>query len=404
MNKFYKIFTDNGLAEEIRKVPYITDEPKFHYFLTIPKEELSKKYDILDTFGQGFDTDLEKAKNKSMGEMLERLCLVNPPKKFHSSKFISNGDFIRPSEFFCYSEKQHPNRKEILENLDKCSYRWLKSKNISTGKNIYVPAQNIYLSSIFSDENSLRKEQISTGAAFGEIGENRAFKVGFLESIERDGIMGFFLKNEQKRKMHNFPKRINDLINYLKRYQLETHVFDATSDLGIPTSIAIVVDRTGIGSAVNVGSKSDLTYFGSITGSIMEAIQCRRSRLKYLNTEIVSENKIHSLLDRLTYWEEKERLNDINYLTNQIPEINYQKLPRKEFSLEELIQSIKNKGYDIIVTDITLPEIKKHNFETLKVTIPQLHPLYLDERAKALYSKHFGEIKNNPKLKPHPVT
>jgi len=30
--------------------------------------------------------------------------------------------------------------------------------------------------------------------------------------------------------------------------------------------------------------------------------------------------------------------------------------------------------------------------------------LFLDERAKALYSKHLGEIKNNPKLKPHPVT
>ncbi|MBU4204827.1 YcaO-like family protein [Patescibacteria group bacterium] len=404
MNRFYKIFKDEDLAEEMRRVPYITDEPKFHYFLTVPKEELSSKYDILDTFGQGFDTNPEKAKDKSMGEMLERLCLINPPKKFLNSKFILNGRFIRPSEFFCYSIEQHPDREEILETLDNCSYRWLKSKNISTGKDIYVPAQNIYLSSIFGDENSLRKEQISTGAAFGMVGENRAFKSGFLESVERDGVMGFFLQNQQERKMYNFPNKINHLINYLERYQLETHIFDATSDLKIPTSIAVIVDRTGIGSAVNVGSKSDLNYLNCITGSIMEAIQCRRSRLKYLNTETVSEDKIHSLIDRLIYWEDKDRLQDIGYLTDQVPGIDYQKLQRKIFSLAELVQGVKDKGYDIIVTDITLPEIKKHNFETLKVTIPQLHPLYLDERAKSLYSKHFGEIKNNLKLKPHPVT
>jgi len=294
--------------------------------------------------------------------------------------------------------------KLAVEKKYRGKYRWLKSKNISTGKEIYVPAQNIYLSSIFSDENYLRKEQISTGAAFGRLSEDRAFKSGFLESIERDGVISFFLKNLQGRKMYNFPKKINEIINYLRRYQLETHIFDATNDLKIPTNIAIIVDRTGIGSAVNVGSKSDLNYLNCIEGSIMEAIQCRRSRLKYLNTETVSEDKIHSLLNRLIYWEAKERLKDINYLTSQVPKIDYQKIPRKIFSLEESVKSVKDKGYDIIVTDITLPEIKKHDFETLKITIPQLHPLYLDERAKSLYSKHFGEIKNNPKLKPHPVT
>jgi hypothetical protein len=57
-----------------------------------------------------------------------------------------------------------------------------------------------------------------------------------------------------------------------------------------------------------------------------------------------------------------------------------------------------------LVTDITLPEIKRNGFETLKIVIPELHPLYLDEGAKSLYSVHYGEIKDDPTLKPHPVT
>ena len=155
MKKFYNRFITEGLSEEMRKVPYITDEPKFTYFLTVPKKELSSKYDILDTFGQGFDRNMERAKDKSMGEMLERLCLINPPKEFYKSKFIPNGEFVRPSNFFCYSTEQHPDRNEILRKLDNGSYRWVKSMNFSTGKKIYIPAQNIYLSSIFGDENSI---------------------------------------------------------------------------------------------------------------------------------------------------------------------------------------------------------------------------------------------------------
>ena len=58
----------------------------------------------------------------------------------------------------------------------------------------------------------------------------------------------------------------------------------------------------------------------------------------------------------------------------------------------------------MFVADITLPEIKEKGFEVLKVIIPELHPLYLDERAKALYSVHYGSIKDNPDLKPHPLT
>ena len=68
------------------------------------------------------------------------------------------------------------------------------------------------------------------------------------------------------------------------------------------------------------------------------------------------------------------------------------------------LENVSLRNFNILVTDITLPEIKEQGFESLKVIIPELHPLYLDESAKALYSIHHGEIKDDPTLKPHPVT
>jgi hypothetical protein len=64
----------------------------------------------------------------------------------------------------------------------------------------------------------------------------------------------------------------------------------------------------------------------------------------------------------------------------------------------------ENHHFNVFVADITLPEIKEKGFEVLKVVIPELHPLYLDENAKALYSIHYGQIKEDKTLKPHPFT
>ena len=39
-----------------------------------------------------------------------------------------------------------------------------------------------------------------------------------------------------------------------------------------------------------------------------------------------------------------------------------------------------SKGYDVIYVDITAPEIRKYGVKVVKVIIPQLQPLHLDEK------------------------
>lgn len=53
---------------------------------------------------------------------------------------------------------------------------------------------------------------------------------------------------------------------------------------------------------------------------------------------------------------------------------------------------------------MTLPELEEKGFEGKKVLIPKIHPLFLDENARALYSEHYGELKYDEKLKPHPIS
>lgn len=397
---------DIGLASSPGEVPLLTDEPNFHSYFTVPNEIAEGKYNTENIYGQGFDLDLGVSKIKSVGEMLERLCLSNPQGNFITSCFSRNGEFILPSSFFCYSREQTPDLGEKKEELDKGEYQWMEAKRIPEGSSVYIPAQIVFLSRAFGDEYGLRKEQISTGAAFGKKGEDRALKSGFLESVERDAVMAFYLKKIEGRKMCDFPEEIEELLGYLRRYQLETHLFDVTTDLEIPSIFALTLDYTGVGEAVNVGSSSSLSYREAINKAIMESIQCRRigrTSKKFLESDSVEELEINSLESRLIYWRDLSRIKNVRHLIEEKPMISFQDLPRKRISLNQAVMNVSSRDFNILVVDITLPEIEREGFEALKVIIPELHPLYLDERAKALYSVHHGEIKDDPTLGPHPV-
>lgn len=407
MSKTYESLMQIGLAEQSREVPLFTDEPKFFNYFTVPNNFAIERYNIDDIYGQGFDSDRTISKIKSVGEMLERLCLSNPRQNFFIDRFKRKRQFIRPSLFFCYSEEQVGDVKGKKGELDKGRYRWIKTKKIPNGDIVYIPAQMVFLSRDFDDEYALRKEQISTGAALGKIGEGRAFKAGFLESVERDAIMSFYLKKIMGRKMFDFSDKISNLINYLNRYQLKTHVFNVTTDLEIPSIFALTLDYTGLGEAVNVGSSSDLNYEKAIEKAIIESIQCRRiGRVSkdFLNAKPIDESEINSLETRLIYWRDLDRIGNVRHLIEEEPQISYKNMLKKKISLENAIRNVSSKGFNILVLDITLPEIKGKGFEVLKVIIPELHPLYLDENAKSLFSIHHGKIKEDPSLKPHPVT
>src|SRR3989344_5959250 len=197
------------LVDKERELPLITDEPKFPSFVTFPSLTASKKYFTDNIYGQGFDKDEIFAKIKSIGECLERLCLFNPQtKKLVKSKFKSKKDFIDPSLFFCYSEEQVINREEFLRKIKEDTYLWYPAKDLITNKAVFLPAQLIFLSNNFHNELPIRKEKISTGAAFGLKESKRAVKAGFFEVIERDSCVPAYLAKNRINRIINLPLEI----------------------------------------------------------------------------------------------------------------------------------------------------------------------------------------------------
>jgi thiazole/oxazole-forming peptide maturase SagD family component len=395
------------LFNNLESMPIITDEPKIPGYLCFPNQLTREEYCVKeDTYGQGFDRNPELAKVKSIAEFLERLMLYNPSRKLLKGKYKPNTKKVDPGIFCCYSEEQIENREEFLEKIKEQNYKWFPVKDLLNKKVVNIPAQMVFLSDDLNLEFPIRRERISTGAAFGRRGKEQALKNGLLEVIERDSCISKYLKREPLTELKNFDKEINGLIDYLRRYRLETHVFDMTSDLKVPTTMTVTLDYTGIGDAINIGTKSSLDFKDSIIGSILESIQRRNQgrifRELNKNEKYPNEDEIFSMYDRCRYWEHIDRIKDLDWWIRGSKKRDYKKSKQDKTNLVEIIKTLKNKKYNLFIADIGNRKIKSNGFEVLKVIIPELHPLYLDERAKMLYSEHYKEIKEDLKLKPHP--
>jgi len=392
---------DIGLTNPVEEMVLITDEPKIPGYFCFLKKDIEDSLKINDIFGQGFDTNRTKAKIKSLGECLERFCLE---KHFGNNLTVRKYDFqpgfLDPVLFCCYSEEQIEDRVSFIERVRKEKYIWWPVKDLNE-KTIMIPAQLVFLSSEFNEEFPIRQERISTGAALGPFDNKHAFSAGFLEVVERDACISAYLTKRRIRKIVNLPDEIKRLVEYFQRYQLEPNIFDVTTDLKIPSVLVITIDDTGIGPAINTGSRSSLNYSRAIKDALLESIQSRRaSRIKRKqNSEI---ERIQSIEDRFLFWSDKKKILDLNFWLNSSDKIDFDELNKQKIDFEDALAILQSKGYHIFTADITIPIIRDKGYKALKVIIPELHPLYLNEDAKALYSVHHGSIKEDKFLKPHP--
>ena len=396
-----------GLANNPQESVVFTDEPKkLLNFICTPNDNAQKRLRCNDVYGHGSGIKTDEAKVKSMGEFYERLCMENPNvSKIVNREFIE-GEHVDPRSFVCYSEEQYENKKEHLTRLRNSKLDWYHTYDVLNQKMVYIPASLIFLYPNFHEEYTVRREQISTGAAFNKKdGSDSAFESGLLEAIERDAFMTAYLTRRRITRVRDFPPNIQELLEYFDRYDLHAYVFDITTDLLVPTFMTIVIDHTGIGPAVNIGANSGYCYENVIYNSIKESIQSRgTSRFQRYMSKKAEVKEITTLQDRYYYWYNLNMIKCLDFWLKDDREISFCNLPEYSKSVEDTKSVMAEAGFHIYVADMSIAEVSDAEFEAVKVVVPELHPLYLDERAKSLYSAHAGTIPDDKCLKPHPFT
>lgn len=395
----------NKIIKDIWMKSSYHDEPRF--FLCSSILNIKSPYEI-SAAGLSFASS-HVAILKCVGETIERYCTYSYRK---SSIIFSSYDSIEGYAL-------DPGLFEDDSRLRKGKLGWIKGFNLTDNINSFIPAQLVYLNyKKANEEIQLPQPNVSTGAAGGFDHASTLLR-GIYEVVERDSFMNIYLNKISAPKIDLNSlndKIIKKILASCERYGLEVNVFDITTDLGIPTFVSLVIDKSGIGPSVSCGAKASLRANEALVGGVTESFLTRGwIRTELLKTKLKQPKHITvkpaALLQRGLFWSSPRKIELLDFLLKQpTMSVNYSDFKGDaEEELARVVSILKKKGHTVYYTDITLPNFKKVGYLVYKVIIPTLQPLYLDEGYKILRLNRlketaifFGKKKFSLNRVPHP--
>lgn len=384
------------LVESFERVRQHYDEPKFWYY----SASISDKH--LEHDGSHFHSKASgvsffsqnEAVLKALAEAIERynnFAFFNKAVSFAGSYPKLKRNAINPKRFMFFSDKQLRQNDYKKFRIDDYSFfRWTEMKSLNTNESCLVPCQVIYLSYRPAKKEPAIYPSISTGVA-GHFKLDSAILGGIYEVIERDAFMIYYL-NKLKPKRYDLSSsnngKIKKLLETSQRYKLKIFSLDIRTDLPIPAVASVVVDESGFSKAVSVGLKSHLDIESAIIGSINEAFHTRTwIRESYIqNPTSISKTELiknSTIKNRGLFWYSPKSIPRLNFFINNLDLVRIRSTNidlSVQNQLRILRKALKDKGHKIYYKDITSKYFKDIAFKVVKVLIPGMQPVYLNEK------------------------
>lgn len=403
----------DGIIKNIQYGIFFNDEPKIFRFSTSYGDFLYKNSDSGGppssgggTSGSSF-TDRSEALMKCLGEAMERTC-----GGFYKKKDLTIGSFdelikrglnaVDPETFSTLSEKQFLKNPRVSGRRPtrQVGMNWAWGKSLLTGKKILVPAQTVYVPYQYYEGEAFIRSNITTGAAvYTE--KNEAIYRGLCEVIERDAFIISYLNKLPLPEVdleNSFGGELNPILKSIKRYNLEAHVLEITTDIPIPTFMTLIIDRTGFGPALTVGNKSDLDVKKAVSGSLVEALKTRpwvyRIMREKKPVSADMNDNITTLEHRALLWAPLDMIKKIEFFVGGKKKIinEGEIITDSGKKLEKALAYFKNNNMEVVAVDTTIPEVKKYGFISFTVISPWLHHMHLQEKYKCLAGKRLYEV------------
>jgi ribosomal protein S12 methylthiotransferase accessory factor len=270
--------------------------------------------------------------------------------------------------------------------------RWIPSRHISSGRRKWIPA---VLSHVFPRPWSTERFAIpiSTGTAVHS-DELLAIVAALGEVIERDAIaLTWLLRRPLKRiirapqELRDSPPAVRDLLE-----SSEFRLYDATTDLGMPTVYARRT-RTGNPRVTNVvGCATAFDYDTAIGKALTEVIMVSRTleqgsftpKRDVLDCEAIQDGAVY--MARLEYAHAFEFL-DGNGEVALADLVAAEPLGVKSSASERarwLFDKLSALGMDIYLVNLTCDELVDVGLHCVRTVVPQLMPMSLVQRARFL--------------------
>lgn len=410
----------NQLLQDLRNRKYVNsyflrpvynDVPKF-FRITLEclsnRERTDGKEPYPRGFAHGVSQNFDEALSKSFGEFFERLPLMT-----YREKDLTPGSFIQmvkrgypaldPS---LVSGKRYRKGRRIEDDVKSEKFLWVRTQRVGSNKSTYVPAQCVYwnYNHVHSDwREGLIRECNTNGCASGRSVEE-ATLTALYELIQRDGILSYWLNGVVPDRI--IPKQITDtrlgkLISDVSRYRFDYYFLDVTTEVGVPSVMCVLVDKTNIGPRICVGGGSGYDLEECLYRSLIESMaiytwmrESKDSGDSYLSYRDVSKERLQRLNieEKGRFWAHPDNYHFIEPFIKggevSLEQMKDKFAPEKSDSIAEKLHRIvcqledKGEGYEVYRFVPQHNLLDAYGTKSVRVIVPKLLYMYINETGR----------------------
>ena len=397
-----------GIIQECIEIMNENFDPKL-YFYTTKMADTSKYHNFNKCHSNNGGAGITRngAMAAAIGESIERYCssIYDSKDLVYASYNELKGKAIEPERWALFSNSQYSIDNFLYKKYD-CDTKinWVEGESLISNKKVYVPASFVYLPYTSSVYEKLISPCISTGLSAG-ISFESAVLGGIYEAVERDSISIMWLNKLSMPTINPYggSRFLKNIIE--EKIQCDNAIYkliDITTDLDIPVIFSVKKFNSAKGKSASCGAACRLDPEQAALKAITEAAQGAKW-IQYLHaqdwswgynddfsdiTEFQDHIHLYSLpemVDKLDFVYKDNTFKDIstinNYSTND-----------KKKDLDACLSMLEDKGYDVIVKDVTSSDIEQIGYHVYKVLIPGLHQLQGNHNYPFLGGKRLKEV------------
>lgn len=343
----------------------------------------------------GGGENIETALAATIGEAVERYCMLfydRDEMVFGSYREVGDAA-VHPDLVRLYSREQVGRKApEVkLEYFDEDSrIYWAWGHSLTTGGPRLVPASQVYMEYYWDDKESPVGRNASSGLAAGATLE-QAILTGLLEVIERDAFTICWLYEKARGRIRINDPELEGVLRDHFHYghpSVDIQIFDITLDVPIPSVFGVMRRPTEFGPVLCVSSVTRLKPRDAIRKCLREIGQglpyLRFLKHQLRDWEPAADFSNLSVFDHhcTTYTKRPELIAPAMAAFDAVTEeVDFSDIPDRSTGrvlgdIELCVEMLREAGKEVIVVDITTPDIRDVGLHVVRVLIPGLVPLH----------------------------
>ena len=422
LRRAHRLVSDRlGIVAKVEFQHMRPDEPKVFWAHASPPPFYQGSPTRLQYHGFGMSVVSERAVIKAIGECIERYCAFPPDHRtlaFANHTTVSQTcRAVDPAKFALFSRAQYSDPALPFEDPE-CGrpMHWVKGVSLTCGDPVLVPASFVFVpydAKITSyPPEPLFATSISTGLACGPTYCAAVYR-GLLEVIERDAFM---LSWRHERSMATLDTRqfcgalTKSLLRAVEEIQVSCVVKLATVDISVSVVLVTLTATTPRFPLFAMGAGADFDTEQALVLALEEALLCYSGLSRVESPADVDERAelergVNAVaLHGLAHARDASLQALRRCLVEPTPFAVNARTSRRKGTVGDLLQELKEKGFEAIAVDLTPMDIDEAGFKVVRVLVPGLQPLDLDRNWPYLGSARSETMFQHLNCEPAPNT